>query len=1119
MDLATQKHFEDTVSVNKDGRFVVHLPWISDHPALPSNYGIALKRLHSTVRRLKNEGYYEAYQRIFDEWQQDEIIEEVPSKEADFPSHYLPHRHVVKLSSSTTPVRPVFDGSAHEVGAPSLNQCLQKGPNLIEKIPTVLAQFRKKKIGVVGDIKRAFLQIVICRNDRNSLRFLWLDESGNVKIYRHCRVVFGVSPSPFLLEAAIKLHLDKTLASCRKGEKHWPLALVEQLSHSFYVDNCMTSCDDESIAQSFIDAASEILMERQFELRGWELTSPGIPTLSSTNVLGLAWNRNEDTLSINLESLTSMVIEKVTKKTMLSSAHRLFDPVGVTSPVALIPKLLIQQTWKLHLTWEEEVPEDIGLQFRAWVKDIIHLSDLKIPRWISTTGARNENCSLRVFSDACQTSYAAVVFLRVELDDQVNVQLLAAKARVAPIGVSAKKMTIPRLELLGASIAARLCQSVAQDFGFDNVKTTFYTDASTVLAWIIRHEIWDTFVNNRVQEIRDLTEGCEWQHIPGVENPADMPSRGASAKKLVQSQWWEGPTWLRLPPEHWPRSDVEFNENEIQLEKKKSVVSSMLCATTTDQGWFYRYFSQYTKIIRLLGWIFRFKNNTLKKEYRNHQDLTKEEFEAAENIALRLVQEEVFEGISDSKLASLLPFKDEEGVIRLRTKVSHRNDIHDFCYPAVLPSTAHPFVYRLVMHIHSDNCHAGTQLVLSTLRQRFWILGGRRSVRKVVNDCKRCKRHSAKRVETEPSPLPENRVRNAKVFEIVGVDLAGPLYLRNDDGSSKKHWICLFTCGVYRAVHLELISSQSTDSFLLALRRFTNRRGRPQIIYSDQGTNFVGADNAFKSLDWNIICQYSTVRRIEWRFNPPSAPWWGGFWERLIGVLKNLLKKVLGRSSVCYEEMLTILCDCEGVINSRPLTYLSQDATDLAPLTPSMFLNDVDEVGTADMDLIESTDLRKRHEYRQKLKQALCQRFRNEYLGQLKLFANRSKRQNLSVGDMVLVGSDNSKRLDWPLGRVTDLIAGTDGHVRVARIRTAHGALVRPLQRLFPLELDVKICDEGVGAQLRNSFLHSSPEVEPMDLDEEPCSALETAYPEPSSKSPAVSRSGRLVKKPEKLDL
>jgi len=186
----------------------------------------------------------------------------------------------------------------------------------------------------------------------------------------------------------------------------------------------------------------------------------------------------------------------------------------------------------------------------------------------------------------------------------------------------------------------------------------------------------------------------------------------------------------------------------------------------------------------------------------------------------------------------------------------------------------------------------------------------------------------------------------------------------------------------------------------------------------------------------------------------------------MVQMVKQLLRKVLGRASLSYSELVTVLVDCESVINSRPLTYVSEDSEDLIPLTPSMFLMDIGKAGVPDFDLVDSKCLSKRAKYRQNLRAALRSRFRKEYLGQLIHRVKMKKSNPIQVGDIVLIGQDNVKRMDWQLGRVEKLIPGKDQHVRVAKVKTSNGILVRPVQRLYHIEVPGKELEElGVVAK------------------------------------------------------
>ncbi|XP_035220570.1 uncharacterized protein LOC118193572, partial [Stegodyphus dumicola] len=332
--------------------------------------------------------------------------------------------------------------------------------------------------------------------------------------------------------------------------------------------------------------------------------------------------------------------------------------------------------------------------------------------------------------------------------------------------------------------------------------------------------------------------------------------------------------------------------------------------------------------------------------------------------------------------------------------------------------------------------------------EEFWIIGARRRIRSVVKQCVRCKRFSAKPPTTAPIQLPLDRVRDAFAFEVTGIDLCGPLILKNKN----KTWVVLFTCAVYRCVHLELVTSVSTECFIQAFRRFIARRGRPSTVYSDNGTNFVGTSALLKKVDWVKVIAQETLHPITWKFIPPTAAWWGGWWERLIRTAKNLIVRVLGQAAVNYEELLTVICDVEAVINCRPLTYVSNDSEDLLPLTPSMFLQDIKVSGTADLDALDRNKLLARQRFCQELREQFRSRFRKEYLGQLVQKHGQTDCE-LKVGDIVLIGCENLKRVNWPIARVQELCTSRDGRVRVVKVKTRNGILIRPVRKLYPLEV------------------------------------------------------------------
>lgn len=511
------------------------------------------------------------------------------------------------------------------------------------------------------------------------------------------------------------------------------------------------------------------------------------------------------------------------------------------------------------------------------------------------------------------------------------------------------------------------------------------------------------------------------------------------------------------------------------------------------------YFSTYSKNVRVVAWILRFLHN-ISHETKLKGNLTCEEIKRAEVLVLKSLQLKNFQ--DEKFLVKMQAFRDQDGLLRIRTKLVDSDEHEDFIFPVLLPASE--IVLKLIREEHEKSMHAGSSILLAKLREKFWILKAKRLVKQIISKCVTCKRYKSKPVEVPFAPLPRERVTPTKVFEVCGVDYAGPLYLK----SKQKAWIVLFTCAVYRAVHLELVQSLTTDAFIQVLRRFIARRGRISVLYSDNGTNFVGANSALKVLDWDKIAMYSTAQKITWKFIPPTAAWWGGWWERIVRMLKELLRRVLGKSVVNYEELLTILCDCEAIINARPLTYIEDNPSALVPLTPGMFIHGICNSETPDLDSVDRSSMIKRIRYLQKLREDLKQRFRSEYLA---LLVHKGIRKNdvLNVGDVVLIGHDNVRRIDWPLGIILEIYPGKDNIPRVARIKTSQGERIRPFQRLYPLEVTAKSDVQVLKKTVRKpnvpvGNIHQ-PSVENIDTSE--------------ARHNPQSRSGRTLRIPSRLDL
>ena len=392
-------------------------------------------------------------------------------------------------------------------------------------------------------------------------------------------------------------------------------------------------------------------------------------------------------------------------------------------------------------------------------------------------------------------------------------------------------------------------------------------------------------------------------------------------------------------------------------------------------------------------------------------------------------------------------------------------------HPLFLPS-GHYFTTLLILDCHQRVMHGGIKETLTELRARFWVVKGRSLVRKVLRQCVRCMRYNGRPYSApNPPPLPHFRVNASPPFSSIGVDYAGPLYIK---GAGNKVWIALFTCCVTRAIHLELIPDMTTETFIRCFRRFTCRRGTPTRIVSDNSKTFKAASKELARIQADpIIKDYFAQLRVCWSFNVAKAPWWGGFYERLVGSVKRCLKKVVGNARLTFDELLTVIVEVEGTLNSRPLRYVAADDVQ-EPLTPAHLLTgyrllglpDPHSVLEQDADFVVSGDrssITTRMEYTRRLLRHFWKRWRSEYLISLRdthKYTNitGNGKRYAAMGDIVLVHDENHPRTFWKLGRVENLIEGHDGLVRAAVVRVASESgtttLRRPVQLLYPLEMN-----------------------------------------------------------------
>ena len=729
----------------------------------------------------------------------------------------------------------------------------------------------------------------------------------------------------------------------------------------------------------------------------------------------------------------------------------------------------VQKLWAKGYDWDEELRDGEARIWSEWITEVCRLQNLTVPRWLGESADDGElRHEMHVFCDASESAFGAVAYLKTTKGKESSLTFIAAKTLVAPL----RQISIVGLELQGAVMASRLAAVIVKELTYEIHRVAFWTDSRVVLQYL-RNESrrFHTFVANRVAEIRETTKADQWHHVPGEQNPADACSRGLSVTELTaDTEWLTGPEFLKHDEERWPRQSEPDAVSSADPEVRVSCVTSIESQTDKSLPDPARY-SSWLKFKRVVAWMTRFVRNLAARVrpegyHAKTGPLSASELETAEAVILRDVQGQHFQSeirslrageteVKSSRLQHVTPFLDDGGVLRVGGRLDNAPLTFSGRHPAILPPDGH--VSRLVvMAAHQQVLHSGLERTLTELRSQFWLCRGRSLVKRVLHECVICKRRRCNAEVPRMADLPEARFDDARAFSSVGVDYFGPMLVKRLRTTEKRYGV-LFTCLATRAMHLELAQSLDTDSFLLALRRFMSRRGRPRALYSDNGSNFVGAERqlreSLEEWDQTKIVDELSQKGVEWHFIPPGAPHMGGAWERLVGCVKRAMKIVVGDSRLTDEVLHTLLTEVES--NGRPLTYVSSDGRDPEPLTPNHLL-----LGCANANLSpgkfyeKEVNSRKRWRQAQTLADQFWKRWRSEYLPSLLARPKWQKeRRNLQVGDVVLMIEDSAPRGFWPLARITAVFPGSDSRVRSVEVKTASGTVYRrPTAKVCLLE-------------------------------------------------------------------
>ncbi|KAL0169529.1 hypothetical protein M9458_034125 [Cirrhinus mrigala] len=987
---------ENTVRVEIDGvqRYATPLLRVKNMPCLYAPKEAVLPQLRGIEKRLERDPELAAaYQEELTKLVQAGYVVKLSQEQVDRTREawYIPH-HMVQHNGKN---RVVFNCSFSYQGH-NLNELLLPGPTLGPSLLAVLLRFREHSVAISSDIRGMFHQVRLLPQDKPLLRYIWRDMQRDriPDVYEWQVLPFGTTCSPCCALFALQKHvLDHS-----QPEEDTRVSVEK----SFYVDNCLQSFASRDTAKNLVDKLRSLLASGGFDLRQWASNDPSVISHLPTDIqsqssilwlseghqeaqestLGLHWNCQSDTLSYKRRKPDCQM---PTMRSIYQILASQYDPLGYIVPFTTRAKVIVQRLWDKRRDWDDpRLPEDLLNSWKHWESELEDLQHITLPRCYCS---KEFDCSsssrqLHIFCDASEKAYGSVAYLRTE-NPQGNVEIafVTARSRVAP----KKQQSIPRLELCAALTGAQLAKVLKTELTLPLTGVTLWSDSTTVLSWLLSDSChFKVFVGTRVAEIQDLTESDTWRYVQSSDNPADAITRGKSPSDLhKESRWNRGPAFLRQRPDSWPEMPPLAHVNQDSELKKSTFCGLLTSALSLPDPQQFHTFTDYL-------------NALLQPSAESPPSIaTAEDYKEAELTALHQIQAESFPDEvfhlksgktlpANSRLLCLAPELDiSTNLIRVGGRLRQISSLgEDNIHPIIL-DPHHPLTKLIIKDYDVRLHHPGPERVFSELRRKYWILRGRAAVR-------HHQRHP---------------------------------YLIKVGRRNEKRWGIIFKCMTTRAVHIDLLASLDRDSFLMALRRFIARRGKPFEILSDQGTNFKGGErelrDAYTALQPELQAQLAS-QQIKFVFNPPNAPHFGGCWEREIRSLKTALQVTLGAQTVTEEVLRTVLIEIEGILNAKPLGYTSSDIADPDPVTPNILLMgrrdaSLPQVTYQDSELLS----RRRWRHSQLLADHFWKQFIRNYLPSLQTRQKwMSETDNLQIGETVMIVDQQLPRALWPIGRI-----------------------------------------------------------------------------------------------------
>lgn len=702
----------------------------------------------------------------------------------------------------------------------------------------------------------------------------------------------------------------------------------------------------------------------------------------------------------------------------------------------------------MKIKWDSPLSKELTEKWVVICTELDDIGNISMKRCYAKNTNQN-SYELHCFTDASLKAYAASVFLV----NGSSKSFVIGKSRLVPVK-DQENLRIPRLELLGVLIGCRLVQFVLKSLHLKIKRQILWTDSQIVIEWYKSNKLLTPFVSRRIQEIKNNSE-LEIKYVPSELNPADLGTRLVYSKENKE-RWLDGPQFIVQSQDTWPcNANIATSNTYSCLTGEGPMEQEQLAEAVNDDVNNSDQLDIRTKKQKLEPERIKISNGKEKQPHRH--TLQDSKIQQIKDLQSEYFPLEV-EGTETSLSRDLGLFKDEDDILRCKGRLKNTDWSFDKRYPVLLPRNTE-FTNKIIMKTHYDNKHVGVNHTLSIIRQSYWIPQGKSQVQLILKKCPDCVKHGGGPYKLPPTPaLPKERVNFSSPFTYVGMDYMGPPIVNNGNGNCKR-WISLYTCLAVRAIHLEVVQDLSAEEGLLALRRMISCRGVPELISSDNATHF-------KLMSEILENQYCVDKEIRWKFIPQLAPLFGGYYERLIGIVKNCLKRTLDKCLLKVNQLITIVKEIEAVVNTRPLTSVDTELEHV--LRPSDFLTmgktitmDVSYTNPSTPNTVTKSELIKSWKRALNILREFKDMFTNRYLLSLReRYRHGHKDPRITskltpkLGQIVQIKGESKNRTGWKVGKIVSLCEVADGFCRVARVNVNGTEFTRSIAHLYPLEID-----------------------------------------------------------------